>query len=171
MARDEIKIVITADDEASGPLGAVAQALATTGGGFSRLQQGVTAASTAFLAARAAVQQAREIFEVLYNVLVRDTIQFAAFAEQLTLTAERLGTTATHLRVMQFEAGMVGVSAEELAQSLTFLNRNIAAAAAGSEQTAGAFAALGLRAEALRSIPVDRQLALVARGFANVSDA
>lgn len=64
-------------------------------------------------------------------------------AEEMKELADRTGLGSTEFQRLAYAAGTTNVSAEELAQGLTFLNKNMFEARHGGKEAAKAFALLG----------------------------
>jgi hypothetical protein len=76
-------------------------------------------------------------------------------------TAEKLGTTAEAVSALNYVASLSNVSAQELAQSLHFMNRNLADAAKNTGEARFAIKDLGLNAQELKDLkPEDAMLAI-----------
>ena len=63
---------------------------------------------------------------------------------KLNDTSEKLGLSTDELQKFQFAAGQMGVDADQAAQSLGFLNKNIGEAIAGQKEAVQSFASLGV---------------------------
>lgn len=80
----------------------------------------------------------------LVNGLKNFVVATQEQADKLNDTAEQLGINAQELQRWQAAAKLSGSSAEEMANSLKFLQKNAADAASGGQEAAGAFKALGV---------------------------
>jgi hypothetical protein len=93
--------------------------------------------------------------------------------DELSELGSRLGIAVGALQGLQHAATLSGVSTEGLTTGLTRLNKQIGEAAAGSKPAIEAFTALGLSAERLGSMPLERALGAVAdklRAIPNVAE-
>jgi hypothetical protein len=73
-------------------------------------------------------------------------------ADATSKTAEKLGTTAEAVSALTYVASLADVSAQELANSLQFMNRNLSDAAKGTGEARFAIKDLGLNAQELKNM-------------------
>ncbi|MFZ5440460.1 MAG: hypothetical protein ACOZQL_10650 [Myxococcota bacterium] len=116
------------------------------------LTLGLDADETKFASAQAAVDALEKAMELLAAAarflgeqLVETIVGTADFAGTVGDAATMTGVGAERLQELGYAAVQSGSSLEEVVQSLTFLNRNLSAAAHGSAGAAEAFAKLGVR--------------------------
>jgi hypothetical protein len=80
-------------------------------------------------------------------------------ADATIKTADKLGTTAEAVSALNYVASLADVSAQELANSLQFMNRNLSDAAKGTGEARFALKDLGLSAKELKDLkPEDAML-------------
>lgn len=93
---------------------------------------------------------------------------------QLNDTSERLGVSVEELQKFQFAAGLSGVSSEQAAAALGFLNKNMGEAIGGSKEASETLSGLGVDLEGVRdgSVSATQLLPQLADKFASLgSDA
>lgn len=127
----EAKIVLGAKDT-TGPAFASAQR------NFQQLQAGAVAITGAVGLAVAGVASVVETLDRLNPKPIIDA------ADQLNKLSQRTGIAVETLSAYQYAAKLADVSNDELSASLKRLNINIAAAARGEAEQAGAFKAIGV---------------------------
>jgi hypothetical protein len=76
--------------------------------------------------------------------------------------ADRLGLTTEALGGLQYAAHLSGAGTEQLGQSLTFMQRTLSAAAAGSQQQAGALREIGVSMADLKGLTPEQQFGKLA---------
>lgn len=164
MARNEAKIVLSAEDRASRVLGNMRQELIGLQGAGARL--GAVLGPLGGIAAAAAALGAGGLFAVK---------NFAAGLDDLAEKAAGLGVGAVALAEMQSKAAEAGVEAGQLELALGKLNSKITDAAAGNKQAAATFAAMGIslrdaNGQIRGTEDVLRDVAERFRGYANTAE-
>jgi hypothetical protein len=92
------------------------------------------------------------------------------YFDEFSQAANRTGATTEALSALAYAAQQSDASLEDVANGTKFLQKNLSEAAAGSQQAADAFAALGLKADDLKGKSLEEQFALIADGLANIED-
>ncbi|MEW6332092.1 MAG: hypothetical protein AB1560_11600 [Pseudomonadota bacterium] len=93
-------------------------------------------------------------------VMIKNQIDIA---DATGKTAEKLGTTAEAVSALTYVASLADVSAQELANSLQFMNRNLSDAAKGTGEARFAIKDLGLNAQELKNMrPEEAMFAIAA---------
>lgn len=96
----------------------------------------------------------------------------AAAGDEVLSTARKVQVSTVALTEFYHVADDLGASAEGVVGAFRFLNRSIADARDGSEETRKAFRAVGLSMDDLRDLPVEEVLTRAADGFTRLgSDA
>jgi lambda family phage tail tape measure protein len=84
---------------------------------------------------------------------------------------KRLGISVESLSQLQFVAEQNGVSFETFSTAIQRLQRRVSEAAQGTGEAKNALAELGLNAERLTRLPLDRQFEIVSEALSNVSNS
>lgn len=95
---------------------------------------------------------------------------FTSMGSEITDMSARTGIGAEALQELGHAAKMTGASLEDVETATKFLQKNLAAAAAGSKEAQENFADLGLRAEDLAGLPVDAQLTKIGQALSEIHD-
>ena len=103
--------------------------------------------------------------------LAASVVGVAKDLDNLAKNAKRAGTTAAELDVMRGVMDLAGVATSQVDQMVKKLRVNLGKAAIGTAAQADALALLGHTAEDFVDVPLDRKLAMVARGMEGVEDA
>jgi hypothetical protein len=103
--------------------------------------------------------------------LAASVVGVAKDLDNLAKNAKRAGTTAAELDVMRGVMDLAGVATSQVDQMVKKLRVNLGKAAIGTAAQADALALLGHTAEDFVGVPLDRKLAMVARGMEGVEDA
>lgn len=90
--------------------------------------------------------------------------------DALAKSADRVGITTEALAGLQHAAGLAGIGSEQLNKSLQMLNRNLGEARTGVGPAADALRDLGLSADDLSEMPVDRAMRVLADSLNNVEN-
>lgn len=91
--------------------------------------------------------------------------------DESTEMASRLDISTEALTTLQVAAELAGASQEDMALSLVKLQREIGAAAGGSEEAVMGFARLGFTAEELSGIPLDQAFEKIAQRISEIPNA
>lgn len=89
-------------------------------------------------------------------------------ADATNKTAEKLGTTAEAVSALTYVASLADVSAQELANSLQFMNRNLADAAKGTGEARFALKDLGLSAKDLKDLKPEEAMLKIAEALEKI---
>lgn len=127
----DAKIVITAEDRATGTLRGVGKEFDQFGGNVSRVLGPLASLQGALLAVAGSA-----VITGIRNVI--------AELDDLSEAAQGVGTTAVALAELRQAAQFSGVGAEKLDKALSGLSTRLADAARGGEESAGIFKALGV---------------------------
>lgn len=92
-------------------------------------------------------------------------------ADKLVKLTDRLGGTTEGFSELGFVAERSGVKFETLALGLQRMSRRVAEAAVGTGEAKGAIRELGLDAEKLAALPIDKQFEVIADRLAGVESA
>ena len=88
--------------------------------------------------------------------------------DSLAKTADKIGTTTESLAGLQHAGELTGVSTNAMNMALQRMTRRIAEAAQGTGEAKNALKELGIDAEALKNLPLDQQMEMVADSMAGV---
>ena len=88
--------------------------------------------------------------------------------DNLAKTADRIGTTTESLAALQHAGELTGVSTNTMNMALQRMTRRVAEAAQGTGEAKNALKELGIDAEALKNLPLDQQMEMVADSMAGV---
>jgi len=88
--------------------------------------------------------------------------------DNLTKTADKIGTTTEALAGLQHAANLTGVRTETMNMALQRMTRRVAEAAIGTGEAKGALEELGINAQDLVKLPLDQQMEVVADAMAGV---
>ena len=91
--------------------------------------------------------------------------QSLAASDQLSKTAQKIGTTTEALSALQYAAKITGVEANTLNMAMQRFTRRTAEAANGTGEAKNALRELGLDAEALVQMPLDQRMITLAKAF------
>lgn len=89
-------------------------------------------------------------------------------ADATVKTADRLGTTAEAVSALTYVASLADVSAQELANSLQFMNRNLSDAAKGTGEARFAIKDLGLSAKDLKDLKPEEAMLKIAEALEKI---
>ena len=92
-------------------------------------------------------------------------------AGELQDASQKLGVSAVALQKLKGAAEQTGASFETIQTSLVFLAKTTGAATKGSKEAAESFRLLGIDANKLAQIPLDRRLAVIASQLQQIPDA
>jgi hypothetical protein len=91
-----------------------------------------------------------------------------AAIDNLAKTADKIGTTTEALAGLQHAGELTGVSTRTMNMALQRMTRRVAEAAQGTGEAKNALKELGIDAEALKNLPLDQQMQMVADSMAGV---
>jgi len=97
--------------------------------------------------------------------------QALEMADEIQDASEKLGVSAEYLQRLKLAAEQTGGSFEGLQAAMVFLARTTGDAVRGSEKASAAFDRLGIDAQKLAALPLDRRLAVVAAQLQKLPDA
>lgn len=93
----------------------------------------------------------------------------AGAIDGLAKSAARLGTTAASLQFLRFQAGLFGISVEQMDKAMLNFTRRLGEATQGTGQAARALDILGLNAEDLIRMPLDERMETLRKALSGVS--
>ena len=88
--------------------------------------------------------------------------------DALAKVSDKIGTTTEALSALQYAGELTGVKTETMNMALQRFTRRVSEASAGTGEAKGALAELGLNAEVLNQMPLDKKMATLADAFATV---
>lgn len=155
MAKENVKIVISALDKTQRAFKAVRSNLSKVTSASVQMAKGVAAATAAATAAIGAMGFAlsKQVQKV----------------DNLAKTASKLGTTVETLQQLQYAADISGVSAETLNMAMQRLTRRVSEASMGFGEAKGALKELGINAAQLSKLPLDKKMEVLADAFDGVA--
>lgn len=143
MANQNLNITIRAFDKTSKALSSASKGLRKVGGA-------VLSAKTAIVGLVGAAG---------FGALIK---QGLAAGDSLAKTADKIGVTTEALAGMRHAAELTGVSTETMDMALQRFTRRASEAAIGTGEAQGALKELGINAEELVKLPLDKQMEVVA---------
>lgn len=150
MADQNLKITIKAFDKTKG-------AFSTATSGIKKVAGAVFSLKTAIAGAVGAGGLA-----LLVNRSLKAT-------DSLAKTASKIGTTTEALGALRYAADLTGVSTQTMDMALQRFTRRTAEAAAGTGEAKGAIKELGINAQELNRMPLDKRMIVLADAFENVT--
>lgn len=167
MATNDVKVTLTADDEATEIVRRLSNAVKqldaqqrTANQSTSSAQKAASGAAGAFSTFQKAIAGVAAALGAIRIVeFVRDTIQAT---DEIGKMALKTGATTEALSVLAVAASTADLSQEELGSGLKFLSRAQSELQAGIPATVEAFQALGLSAKDLKGLSLDQVLVKVA---------
>lgn len=102
--------------------------------------------------------------------LAASVVSVAKDLDNLAKQAKRAGTTAAELDKIRGVFDLAGVSVGQTDQMVKKFRVNLGKAATGTAAQADALALLGTKAEDFVGVPLDRKLAMVAKGMKGIED-
>ena len=145
MADSNFKIVISALDK--------------TAKGFKSATRGIKAVAGSVLNLKTALAGAT------FTLLVRQSL---LATDSLAKTAAKIGTTTEALGALRYAADLTGVSTQTMDMALQRFTRRTAEAAAGTGEAKGAIKELGINAQELNRMPLDKRMIVLADAFEKV---
>ena len=146
---ENVKITISAIDKTKKGFGSVGRAL----GG---LTKSIFSMRTALVGVAGAAG---------FGLLVRSSLNAT---DSLAKTASKIGTTTEALSGLRFAAEITGVATTTMDMALQRFTRRTAEAAKGTGEAKGAIRELGINAQELNRMPLDKRMLVLADAFSNV---
>lgn len=146
---ENVKITISAIDKTKKGFGSVGRAL----GG---LTKSIFSMRTALVGVAGAAG---------FGLLVRSSLNAT---DSLAKTASKIGTTTEALGALRYAADLTGVSTTTMDMALQRFTRRTAEAAQGMGEAKGAIRELGINAQELNRMPLDKRMVVLADAFSNV---
>jgi hypothetical protein len=100
-----------------------------------------------------------------FGLLVRSSLNAT---DSLAKTASKIGTTTEALSGLRFAAEITGVATTTMDMALQRFTRRTAEAAKGTGEAKGAIRELGINAQELNRMPLDKRMLVLADAFSNV---
>lgn len=149
MAQSPINVPITAVDKFSKVFGKATSGLSSIGATAARTALSVAKIGVAFGTAGTAAAAAL-------------TKMSMASIDNLAKTADKIGTTTEALAGLRHAAELSGVSSDTLDMAMQRLTRRVSEAASGTGEAKNALIELGINAQALEQLPLDKQMEVIA---------
>jgi len=149
VAQSPIKLPITAVDQFSKVFGKATKGLSSIGATAARTALSVAKIGVAFGTAGTAAAAAM-------------TKMSMASVDNLAKTADKIGTTTEALAGLRHAAELSGVSSNTLDMAMQRLTRRVSEAASGTGEAKNALIELGINAQALEQLPLDKQMEVIA---------
>lgn len=148
---ENVKITITALDKTKAAFGNVTKSLKKLGGPIIKATKALAAMGIAAVTALTAL-----------------TVSSLKTGDALAKTADKLGVTTEALAGLRLAAELSGVSTQTMDMAMQRLTRRVAEAAQGTGEAKSAIKELGLNADELVKMPVDKQMEVIAGAMGNV---
>ena len=100
-----------------------------------------------------------------FGLLVKSSLNAT---DSLAKTAAKIGTTTEALGALRYAADLTGVATQTMDMALQRFTRRTAEAAAGTGEAKGAIKELGINAQELNRMPLDKRMIVLADAFENV---
>lgn len=100
-----------------------------------------------------------------FGMMIRSSMQAT---DSLGKTARKIGVTTEALAKMRYAAHLTGVSTQTMDMALQRFTRRAAEAAIGTGEAKGALAELGISAREIIKLPLEDQMAMLAKAFEDV---
>jgi hypothetical protein len=100
-----------------------------------------------------------------FGLLVKSSL---SATDSLAKTASKIGTTTEALSGLRFAAEITGVATTTMDMALQRFTRRTAEAAKGTGEAKGAIRELGINAQELNRLPLDKRMLVLADAFSNV---
>lgn len=100
-----------------------------------------------------------------FGLLVRSSLNAT---DSLAKTAAKIGTTTEALGALRYAADLTGVATQTMDMALQRFTRRTAEAAAGTGEAKGAIKELGINAQELNRMPLDKRMIVLADAFEKV---
>jgi|VirMetMinimDraft_7_1064189.scaffolds.fasta_scaffold13777_4 hypothetical protein len=138
-------------------------ALDKTKKGFGSATKGLKAVAGAVLNAKTAIVGL--VGAAGFGALIASSLRAT---DTLTKTANKIGTTTEALGALRYAADLTGVSTQTMDMALQRFTRRTAEAAKGMGEAKGAIKELGINAQELNRMPLDKRMIVLADAFAEV---
>ncbi len=102
-----------------------------------------------------------------FGLLVRSSLNAT---DSLSKTASKIGTTADALGALRYAAELTGVATTTMDMALQRFTRRTAEAAMGTGEAKGAIKELGINAQELNRMPLDKRMVVLADAFSGVKN-
>ena len=142
----------------------VISALDKTSKGFKSATKGITAVAGSVLNLRTALVGVAGVAG--FGLLVRSSL---LATDSLAKTASKIGTTTEALGGLRYAAEIAGIETRTMDMALQRFTRRTAEAAAGTGEAKGAIKELGLNAQELNRMPLDKRMVVLANAFQGVT--
>ncbi len=147
---ENVKIIISAFDKTAKGFGSAAKGLKSVAGA-------VLGAKTAILGLVGAAG---------FGLLIKRSLDAT---DSLSKTASKIGTTTEALGGLRYAADLAGVETRTMDMALQRFTRRTAEAAMGTGEAKGAIKELGLSAQELNKMPLDKRMVILADAFQGVT--
>lgn len=151
MATENMKIVIKAFDK--------------TKAGFGSATKGIASVTGAIFSMRTALVGVAGVAG--FGLLVKSSLNAT---DSLAKTAAKIGTTTEALSALRYAADLTGVETRTMDMALQRFTRRTAEAAKGTGEAKDAIRELGINAQDLNQMPLDKRMLVLSDAFSNVSN-
>ena len=131
--------------------------------GFGSATKGLKAVAGAVLSAKTAIVGL--VGAAGFGLLISRSLQAT---DSLAKTAAKIGTTTEALAALRYAADLTGVATQTMDMALQRFTRRTAEAAAGTGEAKGAIKELGINAQELNRMPLDKRMIVLADAFEKV---
>lgn len=142
----------------------VIKALDKTKAGFGSATKGLKSVAGAVLSARTAIVGL--VGAAGFGLLISRSLQAT---DSLAKTASKIGTTTEALGGLRYAAEIAGIETRTMDMALQRFTRRTAEAAMGTGEAKGAIKELGLNAQELNRMPLDKRMVVLANAFEGVT--
>lgn len=142
----------------------VIKALDKTKAGFGSATKGLKAVAGAVLNAKTAIVGL--VGTAGFGLLISRSLQAT---DALAKTASKIGTTTEALGGLRYAAEIAGIETRTMDMALQRFTRRTAEAAVGTGEAKGAIKELGINAQELNRMPLDKRMVVLANAFENVT--
>lgn len=142
----------------------VIKALDKTKAGFGSATKGLKAVAGAVLNAKTAIVGL--VGTAGFGLLISRSLQAT---DALAKTASKIGTTTEALGGLRYAAQIAGIETRTMDMALQRFTRRTAEAAMGTGEAKGAIKELGINAQELNRMPLDKRMVVLANAFENVT--
>jgi hypothetical protein len=142
----------------------VIKALDKTKSGFGSATKGLKAVAGAVLNAKTAIVGL--VGTAGFGLLISRSLQAT---DALAKTASKIGTTTEALGGLRYAAEIAGIETRTMDMALQRFTRRTAEAAVGTGEAKGAIKELGINAQELNRMPLDKRMVVLANAFENVT--
>ena len=142
----------------------VIKALDKTKAGFGSATKGLKAVAGAVLNAKTAIVGL--VGTAGFGLLISRSLQAT---DALAKTASKIGTTTEALGGLRYAAQIAGIETRTMDMALQRFTRRTAEAAMGTGEAKGAIKELGINAQELNRMPLDKRMVVLANAFEDVT--